>query len=122
MTTNRTSSRAGDRQQLIAQRVLRRVAFAGVADDDEAEVSGLRAGGRDREGGRGLRPRCPVTARTIASRQRSVRASAHEFQIPDAQFSVSKNQLMPQTGTVAAMTAATGRPPPGCARAPPEPR
>ena len=30
--------------------------------------------------------------------------------MPVAQFSVSKNQLMPQTGTVAAMTAATGRP------------
>ena len=46
----------------------------------------------------------------MASRQRSVRASAQEFQMPVAQFSVSKNQLMPQTGTVAAMTAATGRP------------
>ena len=55
-------------------------------------------------------PAGPVTACTMASRQRSVRASAQEFQIPVAQFSVSKNQLMPQTGTVAAMTAATGRP------------
>ena len=36
---------AGDRQQLIAQRMLRRVAFAGIANDDEAEVSGLRPGG-----------------------------------------------------------------------------
>ena len=58
----------------------------------------------------GPAPAGPVTACTIASRQRSVRASAQEFQIPVAQFSVSKNQLMPQTGTVAAMTAATGRP------------
>ena len=41
--------------------------------------------------------------RTIASRHVSVRASAHEFQMPAAQFSVSKYQLMPQTGTVAAM-------------------
>ena len=30
--------------------------------------------------------------------------------MPAAQFSVSKYQLMPQTGTVAAMTAASGRP------------
>ena len=30
--------------------------------------------------------------------------------MPDAQFSVSKNQLMPHTGTVAAITAAMGRP------------
>ena len=50
------------------------------------------------------------TARTIASRQVSVRASAQEFQTPAAQFSVSKYQLMPQTGTVAAITAEAGRP------------
>ena len=50
------------------------------------------------------------TARIIASRQASVRSSAQEFQSPAAQFSVSKYQLMPQTGTVAAMTAASGRP------------
>ena len=40
----------------------------------------------------------------------SVRDSAQEFQIPAAQFSVSKYQLMPQIGTVAAMIAATGSP------------
>ena len=51
-----------------------------------------------------------VMARTMASRHRSVRASAQEFQMPDAQFSVSKNQLIPHTGTVAAITAAMGRP------------
>src|SRR3954462_14189695 len=52
----------------------------------------------------------PGTARIIASRHTSVRASAHEFQSPDAQFSVSKNQLIPQTGTVAATMAAMGTP------------
>ena len=46
----------------------------------------------------------------MASRHLSVRASAQEFQMPDAQFSVSKNQLIPQTGTLAATMAATGRP------------
>jgi hypothetical protein len=50
------------------------------------------------------------TARTMASRHSSVREAAQEFQIPAAQFSVSKYQLMPQTGTVAAMMAASGRP------------
>ena len=50
------------------------------------------------------------TARTMASRQVSVRDSAHEFHMPAAQFSVSKYQLMPQTGAVAAMTAASGSP------------
>ncbi len=49
-------------------------------------------------------------ALTIASRQVSVRASAQEFHMPAAQFSVSKNQLMPNTGTMAAMTAAKGKP------------
>ena len=46
----------------------------------------------------------------MASRQVSVRDSAQEFQIPAAQFSVSKYQLMPHTGTVAAMIAAKGSP------------
>ncbi len=46
----------------------------------------------------------------IASRQVSVRSSAQEFHMPAAQFSVSKYQLMPHTGTVAAMTAASGSP------------
>ena len=45
-----------------------------------------------------------------ASRQVSVRDSAHEFQMPAAQFSVSKYQLIPHTGTVAARMAASGRP------------
>ena len=49
-------------------------------------------------------------ALTIASRHVSVRASAHEFHMPAAQFSVSKNQLMPNTGTMAAMMAAKGNP------------
>ena len=49
-------------------------------------------------------------ALTIASRQPSVRDSAHEFHMPAAQFSESKNQLMPNTGTIAAITAAIGRP------------
>ena len=49
-------------------------------------------------------------APTIASRQESVRSSAQEFQIPAAQFSVSKYQLIPQTGVVAAMMAARGKP------------
>ena len=39
-----------------------------------------------------------------------MRAAAHEFQIPAAQFSVSKYQLIPQTGTVAARIAANGSP------------
>ena len=47
---------------------------------------------------------------TMASRHVSVRASAHEFHMPAAQFSVSKNQLMPNTGTMAAMMAAHGSP------------
>ena len=50
------------------------------------------------------------TSRTIAARQSSVRDSAHEFHIPAAQFSVSKYQLIPQTGTVAARIAANGSP------------
>src|SRR5262245_64230166 len=58
----------------------------------------------------GCPPEPATTARTIASRHVSVRDSAHEFHIPAAQFSVSKYQLMPQTGTVAATTAAIGRP------------
>ena len=49
-------------------------------------------------------------ALTMASRHLSVLASAHEFHMPAAQFSVSKNQLMPNTGTMAAMIAASGRP------------
>ena len=60
--------------------------------------------------GPALPPSGASTARTIASRQVSVRDSAHEFHIPAAQFSVSKYQLMPQTGTVAARMAAIGRP------------
>ena len=55
-------------------------------------------------------PLVASTARTIASRHVSVRDSAHEFHMPAAQFSVSKYQLMPHTGTVAARIAATGRP------------
>ena len=51
-----------------------------------------------------------AVAEVIAARHTSVRSSAHESQTPDAQFSVSKYQLMPQTGIVAAKTAATGRP------------
>ena len=55
------------------------------------------------------RPPSPAsTDRAIDSRQVSVRDSAQEFHIPAAQFSVSKYQLMPQTGTVAAMIAAKG--------------
>ena len=50
------------------------------------------------------------TARTIEARHVSVRDSAQEFHMPAAQFSVSKYQLMPQTGTVAAMIAANGSP------------
>src|SRR5204863_9731519 len=46
----------------------------------------------------------------IASRHASVRASAQEFQMPEAQFSVSKNQLIPHIGTVAATIAPTGTP------------
>ena len=93
--------------------MLRRVALAGVADDDEREVAAaVDSRRRDGEVGAG-RPRAAArasTARTIASRHVSVRDSAHEFQMPAAQFSVSKYQLMPQTGTVAAMIAASGRP------------
>ena len=50
------------------------------------------------------------TVATIASRQVSVRVSAQRFHMPAAQFSVSKNQLMPNTGDVAATKAAAGRP------------
>ena len=55
---------------------------------------------------------CPLatTARTIAPRHVSVRDAAHEFQTPAAQFSVSKYQLMPQIGTEATITAASGSP------------
>ena len=55
---------------------------------------------------------CPpaTTACTIAPRQASVRDAAHEFQMPAAQFSVSKYQLMPQNGTDATITAANGSP------------
>ena len=56
------------------------------------------------------RPSSADAARTIASRQESVRSSAQEFQSPAAQFSVSKYQLIPHTGTVAAMMAESGRP------------
>ena len=51
-----------------------------------------------------------ATAFTIASRQVSVRDAAQESHTPAAQFSVSKNQLIPQIGTVAARMAATGKP------------
>ena len=51
-----------------------------------------------------------TTARTMAARQVSVRVAAHEFHMPDAQFSVSKYQLMPQIGTDATMTAVSGSP------------
>ena len=46
----------------------------------------------------------------MACRHSSVRDSAHEFHMPAAQFSVSKYQLMPQIGTVAARMAAAGSP------------
>ena len=46
----------------------------------------------------------------MASRHVSVRCAAHEFQMPAAQFSVSKYQLMPQIGTDATMIAAIGSP------------
>ena len=88
------------------------IPFAGIADHHEREVPAANAFGLDGE----RQPRrlaafaLPITARTIASRQVSVRDSAHEFHTPDAQFSVSKYQLMPHTGTVAAMMAAMGRP------------
>ena len=112
MTTKRTSGWFGDRQQLIAQHVLRRVAFAGVADDDEREVAATPtpAASPRSVAGAALPPLGASTARTIASRHVSVRDSAHEFQMPAAQFSVSKYQLMPQTGTVAARMAASGSP------------
>ena len=55
-------------------------------------------------------PFCDSTAVTIASLHRSVLEAAHEFHMPEAQFSVSKYQLMPASGTVAAMMAAAGRP------------
>src|SRR5262245_14754554 len=51
-----------------------------------------------------------TTARTIAARQVSVRDAAHEFQMPAAQFSVSKYQLIPQMGTEATITAVRGNP------------
>ena len=51
-----------------------------------------------------------TTARTMAARQVSVRDAAHEFQAPAAQFSVSKYQLIPEIGTEATITAATGKP------------
>jgi hypothetical protein len=60
--------------------------------------------------GPALPPSANSTSRTIASRHVSVRDSAQEFHIPAAQFSVSKYQLMPQTGTVAARIAAIGSP------------
>ena len=60
--------------------------------------------------GPALPPSVASTARTIDSRQVSVRDSAQEFHMPAAQFSVSKYQLMPQTGTVAARMAAIGSP------------
>ena len=91
--------------------MLRVIALARVTDDDEREVAGTDSRRID---GKARRPRAPPsclrTALTIASRQVSVRDSAQEFQIPAAQFSVSKYQLMPQTGTVAAITAAAGSP------------
>src|SRR5262249_6268696 len=58
----------------------------------------------------GPAPARAITASAIAFRHSSVRDSAQEFQMPLAQFSVSQDQLMPQTGTVAAMIAAMGRP------------
>ena len=91
--------------------MLRGVAFARVADDDEREVAGAdAAGSRAKLAGPALPPSGASTARTIDSRQVSVRDSAQEFHIPAAQFSVSKYQLMPQIGTVAARIAAIGSP------------
>ena len=71
-----------------------------------------RFGRRDREAAAVERraARTPTTARTIAARQVSVRDAAHEFQMPAAQFSVSKYQLMPQIGTDATITAVSGSP------------
>src|SRR5262245_31259364 len=54
--------------------------------------------------------RSSTTARTIAARHTSVRDAAHEFQMPAAQFSVSKYQLIPQNGTDATITAVSGNP------------
>ncbi len=51
-----------------------------------------------------------AAAAVIAARHVSVRSAAQESQMPAAQFSVSKYQLMPSTGTVAAKIAATGKP------------
>ena len=51
-----------------------------------------------------------TTSRTIAARHVSVRDAAQEFQIPAAQFSVSKYQLIPQIGTDATITAVRGSP------------
>ena len=101
-----------DAQQLVAQDVLRRVPLACIADDDERKVAGVVDSRRLNREWQGLSPDRVVrrTARTMAARHTSVRDSAHEFHMPAAQFSVSKYQLIPQTGAVAAMTAAMGRP------------
>ena len=102
----------GGLQQRVAQHVLRGIPFTGVADDDEREIARRGQSVWHHGEGRGARPTgCDaITRRTMASRHVSVRASAQEFQMPAAQFSVSKYQLMPHTGTVAAITAAAGRP------------
>ena len=92
-------------EDLIAKDVLGGVALARIADDDEREVAGA-----DTWRLHGERVERASRSRTIASRQVSVRDSAQEFHIPAAQFSVSKYQLMPQTGTVAATMAAIGSP------------
>ena len=99
--------------QRVAQHLLAGIALAGVADDDEGE----RRRCRSSPAGVTVKPLpssvvspAATTARTIAARHVSVRAAAHEFHDPAAQFSVSKYQLMPQIGTEATMTAVSGSP------------
>ena len=78
---------------------------------NENGVAAVQARRRHREAAAvERRPPASTTARTIAARQVSVRDAAHEFQMPAAQFSVSKYQLMPQIGTEATMTAVSGSP------------
>ena len=75
---------AANGEQLVAQHVLRGVALAGVADDDEREVARVdprRGDGEQRGADAGQLPSA-VTAWTIASRHVSVRDAAHEFHMP----------------------------------------
>ena len=68
-----------------------------ITNDDERKVSVVNTGKRhEKIAGVAVPPFCESTAVTIASLHRFVLEAAHEFHMPEAQFSVSKyNSCLP---------------------------